>query len=192
MDLLYTDTDSIFYIGDYDFTWFDNDITERLKKACEATGLDFNKTRPVDSQGHIQPLGILGNEPDCIEFRTLGAKKYVERQLDGKLHLTVSGINKGAVDCLNNDINNFKDGFEFDKDHPSVHKSILTYVEDMPLVEYPDGYLSTYSRGINMRPNGYKIHLTDEYSSLLELSNYTVEELPEAFINHLRGHFLVN
>lgn len=189
MDLLYTDTDSIFYIGDYDFTWFDNDITERLRKACEATGLDFNKTRPIDSKGHVQPLGILGNEPDCIEFRTLGAKKYVERQTDGKLHLTVSGINKDAVDCLDDNIDNFKDGFEFDKDHPSVHKSILTYVEDMPLVEYPDGYLSTYSRGINIRPNGYRIHLTDEYSSLLELSHYTTEELPEAFINHLRGHF---
>lgn len=192
MDLLYTDTDSIFYIGDYDWSWFDNDITERLRDACKTTGLDFNKTRPVDSKGRIQPLGILGNEPDCIEFRTLGAKKYCERRTDGKLYLTVSGINKGAVDCLNDDINNFRDGFIFDKDHPSVHKSILTYIDDMPRITYPDGYVSDYKRGINMRPNGYEIHITDEYSALLEASKISIHELPEEFINHLRGHFLVD
>lgn len=192
MDMLYTDTDSIFYIGDYDFSWFDKDITKRLEDACNATGLDFEKTRPLDSKGNKQPLGVLSDEPNCIEFRTLGAKKYVERREDGELYLTVSGINKDAVKCLDNDINNFKDGFEFNKDHPSVHKSILTYVYDMPDVVYPDGYVSKYHRGINMRPNGYQIHITDEYKAILELSNTTIAELPEEFKNHLRGHFLVN
>lgn len=189
MDLLYTDTDSIFYIGDHDFTWFDDDITERLRKACETTGLDFEKTRPKDSKGITRPLGILGNEPNCIEFRTLGAKKYCERREDGKLYLTVSGINKGAVDCLNDNIDNFDDGFIFDKDHPSVHKSVLTYVDDMPEIKYPDGYVSKYRRGINMRPNGYEIHITDEYSALIHAMNISIDELPEEFINHLRGHF---
>lgn len=188
-DLLYTDTDSIFYIGDYDFTWFDDDITNRLRKACETTGLDFEKTRPKDSKGRIQPLGILGNEPNCLEFRTLGAKKYCERREDGKLYLTVSGINKGAVDCLGDNIDNFDDGFIFDKDHPSVHKSILTYVDDMPEIKYPDGYVSKYRRGINMRPNGYEIHITDEYSALIHAKDISIDELPEEFINHLRGHF---
>ena len=188
-DLLYTDTDSIFYIGDYDFTWFNNDITNRLEEACHATGLDFNKTRPYDSKGNMQPLGVLSDEPDCIEFRTLGAKKYVERRTDRKLHLTVSGINKGAVDCLEDNIDNFDDGFIFDKDHPSVHKSVLTYVEDMPVVKYPDGYVSHYRRGINMRPNGYEIHITDEYKNIINSSKIYTEELPEEFINHLRGIF---
>lgn len=192
MDLLYTDTDSIFYVGDYDFSWFDEDITKRLKDACDATGLDFSKTRPLDSKGRIQPLGILSDEPDCIEFRTLGAKKYVERRDDGKLYLTVSGINKGAVDCLNDNIDNFNDGFIFDKDHPSVHKSILTYVDDMPAITYPDGYVSTFERGINMRPNGYEIHITNEYQALIEASKTSIAELPEEVINHLRGHFLVD
>ena len=191
-DLLYTDTDSIFYIGDYDFSWFDNNITKRLKEACEATGLDFSKTRPLDSKGNIQPLGILSDEPDCKEFRTLGAKKYVERRLDDKLYLTVSGINKGAVDCLENDIENFADGFVFDKDHPSVHKNLLVYVDNMPEIVYPDGYISHYSRGINMRPNGYEIHMTDEYKEILNASKMYIEELPEEFMNHLRGHFSVN
>ena len=58
----------------------------------------------------------------------------------------------------------------------------------MPDIVYPDGYVSTYKRGINMRPNGYKIHITDEYSFLIEASKMYVAELPENFINHLRGH----
>lgn len=191
-DLLYTDTDSIFYVGDYDFSWFDNEISSRLEKACDVTGLDYAMTRPRDPKGNIQPLGILSDEPDCIEFKTLGAKKYVERRTDGKLHLTVSGINKGAVECLNNDINNFADGFIFDKDNPSVHKQLSVYIDNMPTIVYPDGYKSTLRRGINMRPTGYEIHLTDEYSSITELSKLYVAELPENFINHLRGHFTVD
>ena len=186
-DLLYTDTDSIFYIGDYDFSWFDEDITQRLKTACETMDLDFGKTRPKDPSGQIQPLGILSDEPDCIEFKTLGAKKYVERRTDGKLHLTVSGINKGAVDCLNDDINNFSDGFIFDKDHPSVKKNILTYIDAMPEVIYPDGYISTYKRGINIRPNGYEIHITDEYQQIMEAGKFLLEDLPDELFNHIRG-----
>lgn len=191
-DLLYCDTDSIFYIGDYDFSWFDNEIFSQLKSACEFTGLDIEKTRPIDSTGTMQKLGVLSDEPDCVEFKTLGAKKYCERRTDGKLYLTVSGINKGAVDCLNDDLDNFSDGFIFDKDHPSVHKQISVYVENMPDITYPDGYVSTYRRGINMRPTGYEIHVTDEYNIVTELSRMHVDELPEAFINHLRGTFSVN
>lgn len=190
-DLLYTDTDSIFYKGEYDFSWFNEEISNRLEKACKATGLDFEKTRPCDPKGNIQPLGILSDEPNCLEFRTLGAKKYVERREDGKLYLTVSGINKDAVDCLNDDIDNFENGFVFDKDHPSVHKQLSVYIDNMPDVIYPDGYKSTYRRGINMRPTGYEIHLTDEYTSLIELGRMYVNELPEAFINHLRGQFIL-
>lgn len=191
MDLLYTDTDSIFYIGEHDFKWFDDEITSRLEKACTETGLDFYKTRPTDPKGIVRPLGILDDEPDCLEFKTLGAKKYVERQVDGKLHLTVSGINKGAVDCLNDDIENFDNGFIFDKDHPSVHKQLSVYVDNMPDVIYPDGYKSTLRRGINMRPIGYEIHITDEYSSLLELTKMHTNTLPESFTNHLRGQFVL-
>ena len=186
-DMIYCDTDSIFYIGDYDFPWFNEDIEKRLRDACKAGKLDFNDTRPKDRHGIPRPLGILESEPDCIEFVTLGAKKYCERRDDGNLYLTVSGINKDAVACLKNDIRNFRDGFEFDKDDKSVSKRLLTYCTDQPEVTYPDGYRSTYKRGINLRRTGYKIHLTDEYKELLEASNYDLSDLPDATKNYIRG-----
>ena len=186
-DLLYTDTDSIFYLGDYDFSWFDNDITERLRDMCKTRGLDFNKTRPLDKHGTPHPLGVLTDEEDATAFITLGAKKYLERHADGKLYLTVSGINKDAVKCLNGDIYAFKDGFIFDKDNESVTKKMLTYCVDMPVVTYPDGYVSNYKRGVNMRPTGYEIHITNEYQELIDASNFDLSDMPDESLNYIRG-----
>lgn len=187
-DLLYCDTDSIFYIGDYDFKWYNDHITEKLRRACNETGLDFAKTQPKDKKGTIRPMGVLTEEEDCIEFKTLGAKKYVERwECDKKLHLTISGINKGAVECLEDDINKFEDGFAFDKDHPAVHKQILTYITDQPQIIMPDGYKITTKRGINLRANGYKIKLTNAYLDLINADNYDMDGIPDAVFNNLRG-----
>ena len=150
--------------------------------------MDFEKTRPYTPKGKQKPLGIFEREEDCTEFKTLGAKRYVERrETDNKLHLTVSGINKAAVEMLDDDIDNFDDGFNFDKDHPSVKKKLCTYLDDIPDVVYPDGYISTYHYGINLRNAGYLLSITDEYSNLIKYMNYDLSELPETFINHLRG-----
>ena len=155
-DLIYTDTDSIFYVGDHDFSWFDDDIRKRIKDACEAQGCDYELAKPYDPKGRLQELGTLDDEPEDDEFITLGAKKYCEGR-EGNLYMTVSGINKSAVSCLNSDISNFKDGFIFDKDHPDVHKLEHCYIDDMEPVRWIDGYYSDFKYGINMRPTGYKL-----------------------------------
>ena len=153
-NVMYCDTDSIFIIGDCDFSWYNNEIDMKMKRVCDTLSLDYSKTRPKTPKGKEKPLGRFEPEEDCIEFKTLGAKRYVERRKDNKLYLTVSGINKEAVALLDNDIDKFADGFNFDKDADCVHKQLATYVADMPTVTYPDGYVSTYKQGINMRRNG--------------------------------------
>ena len=187
-DLLYCDTDSLFIRGENDFTWYNEEITEKIRKSCIINELDFEKTRPLTPKGKAKPLGILEKEPDCSQFKTLGAKRYVERQVtDNKLHLTVSGINKGAVDLLDDNIDNFRDGFDFNMDADCVTKKLSTYLDDIPEVTYPDGYHSTCKHGINMRNTGYTLTITDEYKLLIKYMEYTLDDLPEAFINHLRG-----
>ena len=205
-DVIYCDTDSIFVKGRHDFLWYDVEITEKLKKACSITGLDFEKTRPTDTKGKQRPLGIFTREDDCKEFITLGAKRYVERRNDGKLYLTVSGINKEAVGLLKDDIENFKDEFNFDKDSYDdegnvctyekdgkvfrcVRKQLSQYVTDMPTVEYPDGYISSYTHGINMRRNGYKLTMTDEYKKLIGYTKINMAEFAESFWNKIRSTF---
>lgn len=186
-EVLYCDTDSIFVRGKHDFTWYNDEITQKLKVACEVNNLDFNKTRPYTPKGKQKPLGVFDKEDDCIQFKTLGAKRYVERRVDGSLHLTVSGINKNAVELLNDDINNFKDGFNFDKDADCVTKKLCTYLDNMPTCTYPDGYVSTYTHGINLRRTGYLLSITDEYKNLIKYMNYDINDLPESIVNHLRG-----
>ena len=187
-DVLYCDTDSIFVRGKHDFSWYNNEVTEKIRKSCKVNGLDFNRTFPKTPKGIEKPLGIFEKEDNCSQFKTLGAKRYVERRVsDDKLHLTVSGINKGAVDLLDNDIDNFRDGFDFNMDADCVKKKLSTYLDDIPEVVYPDGYVSKYKYGINMRNVGYLLTMTDEYKLLIKYMDYLIEDLPEAFINHLRG-----
>lgn len=191
-DLLYCDTDSIFVIGKHDFTWYNEEVTAKIKKACDVMGLDFEKTHPKTPKGKEKPLGVFAPEDNCTEFITLGAKRYVERrESDGKLHLTVSGINKGAVELLNDNIANFKDGFDFDKDADCVTKRLSTYVYDMPECTWADGYISKYTHGINLRRTGYNLTMTDEYKELIDYYEMTVEDLPEQFKVSMRGRFTV-
>lgn len=191
-ELLYCDTDSIFVIGKHDFSWYNEEVTNKIKKACDTMGLDFAKTRPKTPKGVEKPLGVFAPEDNCTEFITLGAKRYVERrEKDGKLHLTVSGINKGAVALLNDNIFNFRDGFDFDKDADCVTKRLSTYVYDMPECTWDDGYTSKYTHGINLRRTGYNLTMTDEYKELIEYYNMTVDDLPEQFVVATRGMFTV-
>ena len=190
-ELLYCDTDSIFVVGKHDFSWYNEEVTEKIRKSCEVNELDFEKTRPKTPKGVAKPLGIFAPEDDCTEFITLGAKRYVERRVDGKLHLTVSGINKGAVKLLNDNIFNFVDGFNFDKDADCVTKRLSTYITDMPVCVWDDGYVSTYTHGINLRRTGYLLTMTDEYKELIEYMDMEVDDLPETFVTSMRGRFTV-
>lgn len=187
-DVLYCDTDSIFVRGEQDFTWYNDKVNREIRESCRINDLDFAMTRPKTPKGKEKPLGIFEKEEDCTQFKTLGAKRYVERRAgDQQLHLTVSGINKDAVELLDDNIDNFADGFDFNMDADCVHKKLSTYLDDMPEVKYPDGYVSRYKYGINMRNTGYLLSITDEYKLLIKYMEYALDDLPEAFVNHLRG-----
>lgn len=190
---IYCDTDSIFVKGRHDFTWYNAEVTEKIHKMCDLYGIDFQRTRPKKKSGKEAPIGIFDKEDDCTEFITLGAKRYVERRKsDGKLHLTVAGINKSSVELLHNNIYNFVDGFNFDKDKKPVHKQLATYITDMPSVIWPDGYHSTCTHGINLRRTGYVLGMTDEYKDLIGYFDRPVEEImTEQIKQSMRGKYHV-
>lgn len=171
-NVVYCDTDSIFMIGNSDFTWYNERITNKLKTMCDTYKLDFSLTRPKTPKGKEKPLGIFDREDDWTEMCTLGAKRYCYRSaVDGELHLTVAGINKEAVKVLNNDLDNFNEKLVFDKDADGVNKKLLTYVDNMGTVVWGDGYISTYNHGIVMRPTSYSMSLADTFINLLTLTS---------------------
>ena len=185
-DLLYADTDSLFHLHKYSFEWFNNDASARLSDMCKARNIDFSKTRPKDIHGKEHPLGVMEEEDPSDSFRTLGSKKYLE-EIDGKLFMTVAGVNKSAVNSLNS-MEEFQDGYKFDKDDPNVHKLEHTYLVDMPVVTYPDGYVSTFKYGINMRPTGYTLSTPNIIRDFFELMDGKVT-ISQNYDIKLRGVF---
>lgn len=191
--ILYADTDSAFTDIAIDWTDYNKSIDARVARVCEERGLDIEKTRPYSKKGKQSKIGNFTTEPMWTEFKTLGAKRYCERRafkegdddLDGKLHLTVAGINKEAVSCLHDDIENFKNGCVFDKDEDDVSKLLHTYIDYMPDIIFPDGYVSHQRRGVNLRPNGYKLKMDKSFDDLIdEASNGFYNE---SYETHLRS-----
>lgn len=182
----YADTDSAFLTKCIDWTEYNISQDEKLRKVCEERGLDFESTRPRNINGKQSFLGRLTIEEEWTEAKFLGAKRYCERwKSDGKLHLTVAGINKEAVTALKDDLNNFKNGVVFDKDEDDVNKLLHTYIDNMPDIAFPDGYISHQRRGVNLRPNGYRLTLDPTYAELIgALSSGHVNE---SYESHLKS-----
>ena len=86
-DNIYNDTDSVKTLFGHaqDFEKLNLEINEQ----CKEQGIINYLVR----DGKRYYLGTWDNEGRYDQFKTLGAKKYVYRQ-DGKLHLTVSGLDK--------------------------------------------------------------------------------------------------
>ena len=180
-DVVYDDTDSLKILlrgKAPDFTDYNNAVTAKLEAVCDLYGIDKAKLSPKDPKGNEHPLGHFVREQDWSEFRTLGAKRYVARyKSDGQLHLTVSGINKEAVACLNDDIENFNENVVFDKDADGVKKKLRIYTHDQPEIVWNEGqydeYRSTEKEGIVIRPTSYSLSITDEYMTILsQAKNY--------------------
>ena len=173
-------------MGRPNYSWYNDEILTKLKRCCEERRLDFSKIEPVDIDGIKRPLGVFDAEPDIKEFKCLHAKSYLERRMNDKLFMTVAGINKGAVELLNNSMDNFADGFSFDKDAECVKKLLPTYCNDQPKLIYPDGYVSHYKYGKNLRAIGYKLSQTPEYKQLLECYEMAFEDFDESQITAFR------
>lgn len=167
----YSDTDSLKMAKDIDFSWYNKEVDDKLKIMCFIRGINYNLTKPYDKYGECHPLGYFEREWVAEEFVTLGAKRYCYRK-KGKLHLTCAGINKGAVDVLNDDINNFSDELVFSHKNNKCRKMLLTHINgDMLEVTWRQGkydeYNSTHKYGINMRKIDYSLNINDLYKDLV-------------------------
>ena len=55
----------------------------------------------------------------------------------------------------------------------------------MPDITFPDGYVSHQRRGVNLRPNGYKLKLDPTFDDIIKDVAYGLKN--EQFENHLKG-----
>lgn len=172
--VIYSDTDSIKYTGDYDFIFdeYNKKVRKKHEELCSKyqDELSIEMFEPVDPKGVKHPIGYYEKENDFEEMITLGAKKYVTRE-NGKLKLTLSGVHKAGVTALNDDIKNFKKGLVFDYEHSGklTHFIIKDQEESDVVDDEGNIYHNTLKEGIVLVPTTYTLGSTDLYDALLEI-----------------------
>ena len=158
MNFIYSDTDSIKYVGDVNFS--------NLNKQLEEEAVS-NKAYATDKYGEVHFMGVFEDEGYKLpnRFKTLGAKKYVLEDKDKKLHITIAGVNKikGAKELER--IENFSEGFIFKEGggtesvfNDNVNISYLTL----------DGKKLEITDNVVIRDSTYTLGITAEYRKVLD------------------------
>lgn len=152
---VYCDTDSVKTIGTVDMTAFNDEMRKRSQE---------NGGYAEDTSGRVHYLGLFEDETvnGYEAFVTLGAKKYAYVE-NGKLHITIAGVNKkeGAVELA--DIRNFREGFIF-RDAggtESVYNDAINYDY------FVDGRWIKVTDNIVIRPSTYELGITEDYRRIL-------------------------
>lgn len=178
---IYFDTDSIKVAPGYDKKIIENynkKVIDKLKKVSKDLGISFNKFSPTDIKGNNHTLGLFEKEYTSKtekeytykEFKTLGAKKYAYRTMDGVIQTTVSGVPKAGAKSLKNDLNNFTDNLVFK--YEDTGKNTLLYNDFQESIIVTD-YLGNTEKinepsGASMLPTTYVLKNSVEMS-LLEI-----------------------
>lgn len=102
---MYSDTDSV---KGYDWNMVKlKAYNDEINQVSNERGVGL-----VEYKGEEFRLGIADFDGEYSEFITHGSKRYCYRDTEG-LHITVAGVPKDGVYCLNDDITNFRKGFIF-------------------------------------------------------------------------------
>lgn len=172
---VYTDTDSVKYIGSADWSAYNADREAASRK---------NGAWADDPKGNRHYMGVYEFDGRYSEFATLGAKKYAYRE-DGKLCATISGVNKrlGGVELeKNGGLEAFlTPGFIFRE----AGGRELKYLdrEDTPVMI--DGHRVRRRPSVTINDSTYTLGITADYDKLLTeteiFDDFLREKFPENF-----------
>lgn len=142
---LYVDTDSCYA------TDWNRQALDQYNKLCAAK-LKAAGYKPVEHNGREYIPGVAELDGEYTQFRTVGAKRYCCRKKSGELKLTVSGVPKkrGAL-CLNDDIENFRRGFNFKGEETGKLTHLYQYVE----APYRNEHGDLIADSVNLVPCDY-------------------------------------
>ena len=173
----YCDTDSCKVCQGYDkgvFERYNQTVEEKIRNVCKVRGIDYERYCPKDIKGNPHLLGVFecetgkGRSVTYDKFITQGAKKYAY-EVDGEIHVTVSGVPKeGGAKCLES-INDFRDDLVFDFEH--TNKLTLAYNDEQMPVEITDYLGNVYTvrdkSGICLLPTSYTLGKALDYTELI-------------------------
>ena len=187
-DYIYSDTDSVTILNadshkDY-FNKYNNEVVEKLQRACKHHGISFDLCKPKTIKGVEKLLGVWDYEGTYERFKTLGAKRYMVQEksaltvdgVDYDYSLTVSGVNKKcAIPYL---VEKYGDAGIFEAFSNYLYlppiacgKNIHTYI-DFPqsgeVVDYNGevGYFEELTT-VHLEPTDYNLNLSVLYLNYL-------------------------
>lgn len=155
-NFIYSDTDSIKYVGDADFTSYNEQMEKEAIK---------NKAYAVDRNGVLHFMGVYESEGYQLpnRFKTLGAKKYVLEDPDKRLHITIAGVNKKKGGKELGTLENFKEGFVFKESGGT--ESVFN--DDVDMDVRIDGHDLNITDNVVIRDSTYTLGVTAEYRAIL-------------------------
>ena len=171
--IVYCDTDSIKGL----FTDEDLKFIERYNKKVEASenkvaahfGFDPSLFTATTNKGKIKRLGIMEREEDCEEFKTLGAKRYVDL-IDGKIHCTIAGLPKSAGENKIKSVSEFNDGMIWNT--MESEKVIAMYNDNQKPTDWVDRdgnkWHSEDKFGICLQPTTFDLSMSGEFKKFLQ------------------------
>lgn len=164
-DFIYTDTDSVKFVGNVDFT----SLNEEIRSKSISTGSFAD-----DKNGKTHYMGVYEYEGTYTKFATMGAKKYIYGD-DENIHVTISGVvkenQKGELVSAKElqslgGYKAFKAGTVFVNaggleaiynDNPEPHEIEI------------DGHTLEITRNVCLKPSTYTLGLAGEYDRLLKM-----------------------
>lgn len=188
-DSIYTDTDSVKYIGDHEEDF-------RIVNEGWLADCDNNDIRPyVDVNGKRTYLGVWEDDGRYDYFKTLGAKKYAFiKHGSNELHITVAGLNKKkGAEYLeqNGGINAFTIGTTVPKGKSGRTTSYYNDVIEPHTITI-NGYTFTTASNIAVVEASYTFGMSDDYLDYLfnletDLDNEYQEQVEQRRINYERS-----
>lgn len=174
---IYCDTDSLMYVGDVDFSDFNDDY----KRRCEESGPG---AWAEDQKGRRRYMGVFESEDvpgaGCKyeRFVTQGAKRYAfEKGGSGELGITVAGVSKkaGAAELARKGgLEAFKPGLLFEDSG-----KLEAVYNDRPAGEIEiDGETINFTENVTLRPTHYLLSHPRDYADII--AKCTLKDLQAA------------
>lgn len=155
---VYADTDSVKYMGDVDWSGYNNArIADSKKSGAFAT----------DRNGKVHYMGVYEFDGQYDRFRTWGAKKYAYEK-HGKLEVTISGVVKDLGGKELGSLERFEPGFVFREaggaeirynDHPETEPMII------------EGHELVITRNALIRESTYEVGITNDYMRIIKYAS---------------------
>lgn len=172
--IAYCDTDSIKGLFTDDDIKFIEDYNKQIEdienKVAAQLGIDPAKYTAQTSKGKTKRLGVMEREDDCEEFKTLGAKRYVDL-VNGEVECTIAGLPKRAAKAKIKSVAEFTDGIIWDT--KESEKLIARYEDNQQPCTWIDRdgnkYDSDAQFGICLQPTTFDLSIGNEFKHFLTM-----------------------